>query len=156
MANPSRAPHPPTSPPPHPHPAERVRDRIREWLDLTKQGQREFAAQCGGKSQVWLQKILIGDAGDGNDIRLRDLDLIAAAMRTSAAELVRGFERRFILELTADELRVLEQLRRNPQTMRGISILLGDSEPAHHPHPKARKRRTPASHDGDGDGRGSR
>jgi transcriptional regulator with XRE-family HTH domain len=106
-------------------PADRVRERIRQWLALTGLGQRDFARQVG-KSQVWLQKIL-KEGPKPNDVRLRDLDAIARAMRTSASELVRASDDRYSMELTPTEVRVLEQLRQNPTTFQGLTLLLKGS-----------------------------
>lgn len=100
-------------------PAERVRDRMRHWMDTTHTGQREFAADLK-KTQVWLQKILKGE----NHVRLKDLDQIADAMRTTASELVRGEDDRYTVEVTPTELRILENLRRSEEVLRGIMSIL--------------------------------
>lgn len=100
-------------------PAERVRARMRQWLDVTGLTQEEFALSME-KGQEWLSAILKGK----NDPRLRDLDLIADAMRTSAAELVRATSDRYQLELTPTEVRILEKLRRKPEILEGLVLLL--------------------------------
>lgn len=100
-------------------PADRVRERMRQWLEMADLTQDEFAASMS-KTQEWLAAILKGK----NDPRLRDLDLIADAMRTSASELVRATSDRYQLELTPTEVRILEKLRRKPDTLKGLLLLL--------------------------------
>lgn len=100
-------------------PAERVRERMARWLEVTGLTQREFADALQ-KTQVWLQKVLKGE----NDVRLRQLDEIARAMRTTAAELIRDDEERYQLELTPTEVRIMEQLRRAPESYAAIATLL--------------------------------
>lgn len=102
-------------------PATRVADRIRRWLDTAGLNQRDFAQDIG-KSQVWLQKVLAGE----NHVRLRDVDTVAHAMRTTASELVRDLgEQRYMLELTPTEVRIIEKLRRRPEFMKATAALLG-------------------------------
>lgn len=100
-------------------PAERVRNRMKRWLEVTGITQGAFAQEIQ-KSQVWLQKILTGE----NHVRLRDLDDVAHAMRTTAAELVRTEDERYQLELSPTEVRVLEQLRRRPELVHAITTFL--------------------------------
>jgi transcriptional regulator with XRE-family HTH domain len=100
-------------------PASRVRERMKRWMDVTQVGQREFASDLK-KTQVWLQKILSGE----NDVRLKDLDAVADAMRTTASELVRSEDERYQLELTPTEVRLLENLRRRPEAFAGLASLL--------------------------------
>lgn len=102
-----------------PSPADRVRQRMARWMELAGLSQRDFADDLH-KTQVWLQKILAGE----NDVRLRSLDEIAQAMRTTAAELVRGEDERYQLELTPTEVRIIEQLRRRPEAFQAIAMLL--------------------------------
>ena len=102
------------------NPAERVRERIKRWMETAQLGQRELARDLG-KSQVWLQKVLAGE----NAVRLRDIDLIADALRTTAAELLRDSDdERYTLELTPTEVRVIERLRRRPEILEGITKVL--------------------------------
>lgn len=100
-------------------PAIRVRERIRAWMDISGLDQRAFA-EVLGKSQVWLQKVL----GGVNQVRLKDLDQIASAMRTTAPEIVRSPDDRYQLECTPTEVRLIEQLRRRPDLFEAIVILL--------------------------------
>lgn len=99
-------------------PADRVRERIRRWLTVTKLTQRDFSASVK-KSQVWLQKVLRSE----NEVRLADLDVVAQAMRTTAAELVREEDERYQLELTPTEVRVIEQLRRRPELFGAVCTI---------------------------------
>lgn len=101
------------------NPAGRVRERMRAWMETTQVGQREFAGDLQ-KSQVWLQKVLTGE----NHVRLKDLDEVAHAMRTTSSELVRSKEDRYQLELTPTEVRILEKLRRRPEAFQAVAALL--------------------------------
>jgi len=101
------------------NPAERVRERLRRWLELTRLSQRDVAPELG-KTQPWLAAVLQGK----NEVRLRDLDDIATAMRTTAADLVRDESERYLIELTPTELRIVEQLRRRPDSLDAIATLL--------------------------------
>lgn len=101
------------------NPAKRVRERMQQWLDLTKLGQREFA-KAMQKSQIWLQKVLSGE----NHVRLKDLDIVAAAMRTTAADLVRTEDRRYLIECTPAEFAVLERLRMRRESFEAVRMLL--------------------------------
>lgn len=103
----------------NPSPADRVRDRMRRWLEIAGLTQDQFAVNIG-RTQEWLQAILKGK----NDPRLRDLDEIARAMRTTASELVRLSEDRYQLELTPTEVRIFEKLRRNMEFFAGVCLLL--------------------------------
>lgn len=100
-------------------PAERVRERMKHWLETTGLSQDEFVADLQ-KSQVWLQKVLKGE----NHVRLKDLDAVADAMRTTASELVRGTSERYQLELTPTEVRIVEKLRRRPTAFNAVAELL--------------------------------
>lgn len=101
------------------NPAERVRARLRQWVETTKIGQRELAKDLN-KTQVWLQKVLTGE----NQVRLRDLDDVAKALRTTACELVRSDDERYHFELTPTEVRVIEHMRHRPDTLYAIASLL--------------------------------
>lgn len=101
------------------HPAERVRQRMERWMTITGITQIDFARELK-KTQVWLQKILNGK----NHVRLRDLDDVAQAMRTTASELVRTDDERYQLELSPTEVRVLEQMRRRPELFGAVSTFL--------------------------------
>jgi transcriptional regulator with XRE-family HTH domain len=101
-------------------PAARVRQRMKHWMDTTGVGQRDFSGDLH-KSQIWLQKILKGE----NHVRLKDLDEVAQAMRTTASDLVRGDDERYQLELTPTEVRILERMRRRPEAFTAIASLLG-------------------------------
>lgn len=119
------------------NPADRVRERLKVWLDTTGLGQRQLAIDLD-KSQVWLQKVLAGE----NHIRLRDLDQIAGALRTTAAELVRAEDDRYQLELTPTEVRIVETLRHRPDARDAIASLLKLTD-AHKPAPVAKPEPTP-------------
>lgn len=100
-------------------PADRVRERMARWMETTGLSQDEFVADLQ-KSQVWLQKVLKGE----NHVRLKDLDTVADAMRTTASELVRGAAERYQLELTPTEVRIVEKLRRRPTAFNAVAELL--------------------------------
>lgn len=100
-------------------PAERVRFRLQEWMDTTGITQRPFASKLK-KTQPWLQAILKGQ----NAVRLQDLDDIAAALSTTASELVRKGDDRYVVELTPDEFRVLQRWRHSPEIATAVQTLL--------------------------------
>lgn len=106
------------------NPAERVRERMRRWMETANLDQRTFAGDLK-KSQVWLQKVLTGE----NQVRLRDLDQIADAMRTTTTELVRSDEERYTLELTPTEVRIVEALRRLRADVLDAFLKLLDARP---------------------------
>lgn len=101
------------------HPAERVRQRLERFMEISGYTQREFAAALG-MSQPWLEKILTGE----NQVRLEDLDNLADKMHTTAAQLIRTDEERYTLELTPTELNVVERLRRKPELLLACLTLL--------------------------------
>lgn len=101
-----------------PTPAERVRERLKHWLEITNLTQRELARTVK-KSQVWVKHIVHGT----NEVRLRDLDIIADAMRTTASELVRAEDERYQLELSPTEVRVIEKLRRRPELFQAVCTI---------------------------------
>lgn len=100
-------------------PATRVRDRMKDWLQVTGISQQEFVEELQ-KTQPWLAAILKGK----NDVRLADLDIIAQAMRTTASELVRTSDERYQLELSPTEVRIMERLRHRPEMYGAIATLL--------------------------------
>jgi transcriptional regulator with XRE-family HTH domain len=97
-------------------------------MDVAGLDQRTMAEACN-KSQVWLQKVLAGE----NHVRLKDLDFVAAAMRTTAAELVRSDDNRYQLECSPTEVRLIERLRRRPDLFDALMLLL-DVRPASVPN----------------------
>lgn len=107
------------------HAAERVRLRMRDWMETTGLDQRTFADALG-KSQVWLQKVLKGE----NHVRLRDLDQVAEAMRTSAAELVRDETARYTLECSPSEVRMIERLRHHPDIYQAVTTIVNARFPS--------------------------
>lgn len=116
-------------PKPPPNPAERVRDCLRDWLDTTGVTQKELATDLN-KTQVWLQKVLKGE----NDVRLRDLDGIADALRTTASDLVRGEDERYRVELAPTEMRIIEKMRHRPAIREHVAALLNiPAEPKSQP-----------------------
>lgn len=105
--------------------ADRVRERMRDWMETTGLDQRTFA-EALGKSQVWLQKVLKGE----NHVRLRDLDQVAHAMRTSAAELVRDESARYTLECSPSEVRLVERLRHHPEVYQAVTTIVNARFPS--------------------------
>lgn len=104
---------------PEPDPAERVRQRLADWMDVTGLTQREFARELK-RSQPWLDKILTGE----NSVRLKDLDDIADKLRTTAADLVRVPSERRTVELTPTEVRIIERLRRRSELLEACAVLV--------------------------------
>jgi transcriptional regulator with XRE-family HTH domain len=105
--------------------ADRVRERMRDWMETTGLDQRTFSDALG-KSQVWLQKVLKGE----NHVRLRDLDQVADAMRTSASELVRDDSARYTLECSPSEVRLIERLRHQPDIHEAVTTIINARFPA--------------------------
>jgi transcriptional regulator with XRE-family HTH domain len=107
---------------------------MQAWMETTGVAQREFAADLQ-KTQVWLQKILSGE----NHVRLKDLDDVAHAMRTTASELVRSEADRYQLELTPTEVRILENLRRRPDMLTAVASFLKITVPVARDYPVTRE-----------------
>lgn len=99
--------------------AVRAMLRIRE--EMTERGitQRDLAEtlHC---SQGKVAKLLNG----GVRLRLDELDVLARAVGLTLVEVVRDRGLEFFAEMTPTELRVLERLRRRPQALDGLMLLL--------------------------------
>lgn len=105
-------------------PAQRVRQRLIDWMEVTGLTQRDFAKELG-RSQPWLDKILVAE----NSVRLKDLDEIADKLRTTASDLVRVPSERRTMELTPTEVRIVERLRRRPELTQACATLLDAYRP---------------------------
>lgn len=109
---------------PQRHAAERVRLRIREWLEKTGHGSRTQMAEAvfgkfgAQRSRSWVSDIQKGLDGGGADLRLRDLDAIADLLNVPPGELVRRPADHYV-EVTPTELRVLRYFRTMPDVIRG-------------------------------------
>lgn len=99
--------------------AERVRARIKEWVEAQGHGsQRRLARAVPGKfgeprSDQWLSDIL----NDRQDLALSDLDAVADAMGVPPGDLVRRNNDHY-LELIPSEMRFVTLLRTLPDTIR--------------------------------------
>jgi transcriptional regulator with XRE-family HTH domain len=100
--------------------AERAVLRIREEMTERKISQRDLAGllRC---SQGRVAKMLNG----GVRLRLNDVAVLAEAVGISVVEAVRDRGLEFHAELTPSELRLLERLRRRPQALQGVLMVLG-------------------------------
>lgn len=111
------------------HAAERVRSRVREWLDATGHGSRKRLAKAvHGKfgikrSSSWVSDITRSE-GKQIDVALRDLDEIAEAMGVPPGNLVRRTND-YYEEVTPPEMRLLHWYRSLPHAVRSqlMSVL---------------------------------
>jgi hypothetical protein len=103
----------------HENAAERVRRRIKDWLDAEGRGSRtELADAVTGlygetRSQSWVTDITQGR----QDVRLRDLDALARGIGVPPGDLVRHDDNLY-LEVTPSETRVLRFFRSLPDVAR--------------------------------------
>ena len=103
--------------------AQRVRLRLKEWIAREGHGSKKrlaeaVAAKYGdSKSQSWVTSIQRTPDNDGQDIRLKDLDDVAACMGLPPGELVSSYDRKY-LELTMVEAKLVEYYRLLPDTVR--------------------------------------
>lgn len=103
----------------HDSAAERVRQRISEWVASQGRGsQKRLAEAVPGrfgepKTEQWLSDILKGKS----DLSLRDLDAIAESIGVPPGYLVRKNDRNYE-ELTLAESRLLSYFRSWPDTIR--------------------------------------
>jgi transcriptional regulator with XRE-family HTH domain len=95
--------------------AERVRQRVIALMEDLDLSQRQLAERVG-RTQPWVAKVVRGPKRGGQDVRLEDLDDLAMALGVTAVEMVRDPGLEFVADLTPSEMRILEQLRRIPQT----------------------------------------
>lgn len=100
--------------------ADRVRDRIRAWLDVSGETQEDFVRRFG-RTKEWLQKVLSAE----NQVRLADIDRIARAMHMTPPDLVRDeTEGRFQLDLSPTEVRLIHRVRHRPKAMEALEELM--------------------------------
>lgn len=99
--------------------AERVRQRIREWVASQGRGsQQRLADAVPGrfgepKTPQWMSDVLKGKS----DLSLRDLDAVAEHLGVPPGHLVRKNDRNYE-ELTMAESRLLSYFRSWPETIR--------------------------------------
>jgi hypothetical protein len=99
--------------------SERVRQRIKEWVDQHGYGsQRQLARSVPAKfgephGDQWISDLVKGKA----DLRLKDLDPIADAMGVPPGWLVRRPDRNYE-ELSMQESKLLRYFRSLPETVR--------------------------------------
>jgi hypothetical protein len=109
---------------PQHHAAERVRRRIREWIEAEGHGSRTSLAKAvpakfgEPKSTSWVTDLLRRSGKKQSDLRLRDLDAVAAAMGVPPGDLVRR-DQDLYLEVTPSEIRLLRYFRALPDVIRG-------------------------------------
>lgn len=103
--------------------AGRVRQRIAEWVQREGHGSRKRLADAvrglygKSRSPSWITDILDGPDSGGQDLRLRDLDAVAAAMGVPPGDLVRHDDNLY-LEVTPSEIRILRFYRALPDVAR--------------------------------------
>lgn len=99
--------------------AERVRQRIQEWITQNGHGsQRKLARSIPGKygeprGDSWLSGVLKGR----QELALSDLDAVAEALNVPPGDLVRR-DKDHYMELIPSEMRFVSHLRTLPDTVR--------------------------------------
>lgn len=108
-----------------PSASARVRARLKEELRSRDISQRELAdALTKSTGDYWTQS-RVGKVLNGNvELRVDDADAIAKVAGIFLSEAVRDRGLEFYAEMTPTELRVLERLRREPDILDGVLILL--------------------------------
>lgn len=107
----------------HDNAAIRVRRRIAEWVAKEGHGSRKRLADAvkglygAARSPSWVTDILDGPDNGGQDLRLRDLDAVAATLDVPPGDLVRRDEDLY-LEVTPTEIRLLRFFRALPDVAR--------------------------------------
>ncbi len=116
---------------PHRDAAQRVRDRILDWLKREGRGSKTrlaaaVSAKYGAeKSPSWVTSIQRLPDDKGQDVRLKDLDAIADCLDVQPGELVSRYDRKY-LEVTMAEARLIEYYRMLPDPMRAHWMYLLD------------------------------
>lgn len=120
--------------------SERAMMRIREEMTERKLSQRDLA-QLLRCSQGRVAKMLNG----GVHLRLSDLAILAEAVGIPLVEAVRDRGLEFFAELTPTEVRILERLRRRPEVIPALGVILGLKPDLERPklplQPSAKRRR---------------
>ena len=137
-----------------PDAAERVRQRIQDWIKLHGRGSllrlsKAVPGQFGKERdhQSWATGISKGR----QDLRLADLDAVAELLDCPPGELVRGYDRN-CLELTMDESRLIKYFRALPRTvqrdwLRFLDfVFMATTKPEEKPARKRRQRRKRNNH----------
>jgi len=103
--------------------AQRVRQRINEWIAKEGHGSRKRLADAVGsrygqsKAPTWVTGILKGPDKKGQDLRLADLDDVAECLGVPPGDLVKKPERTY-MEVTYAEMRLIQYYRALPDTIR--------------------------------------
>lgn len=104
-----------------PDPAERVRRRALHRIHELGLAKRELGKRMDGKKDAWANEVLKGEI----KFQLKDLDLLARALKTTAAALVKS-EDEDAEYLTPSERRLLRAIRALPMAVRDHLIVLAD------------------------------
>lgn len=135
----------------HEDAAARVRRRLSQWVEAEGHGSRKRLAEAvlglygKSRSASWVTDLLDGPEAGGQDLRLRDLDAVAAAMRVPPGELVATDGNEYV-EVTASELRLLTFYRALPDVARHHWISLIDFLRGQRDDRTAEARRVQARH----------
>ncbi len=111
--------------------AARVRRKLSHWVSTEGHGSRKRLADAvhglygKARSASWVTDLLDGPEHGGQDLRLRDLDAVAAIMKVPPGELVAKEGHEYI-EVTASELRLLRFYRALPDVARHHFLALLD------------------------------
>lgn len=115
----------------HENAAGRVRRRITEWVKAQGHGSRKRLANAvkglygQNRSASWITDIIDGPDDGGQDLRLRDLDAVAAAMGVPPGDLVRHDDNLYV-EITPSEFKVLKFYRNLPDVAKHHMLGLFD------------------------------
>lgn len=99
--------------------AVRVRRRIADWVKREGHGSRKRLAEAvrglygKPRSSAWVTDLLDGPEAGGQDLRLRDLDAVAAALKVPPGELVARDDHEYT-EVTPSERKLLRYYRTLP------------------------------------------
>lgn len=111
--------------------------RVREEMTALNLSQRDLADRLH-MNQSRIAKILC----ERVELRLNDLAALARAVNLPLTEVVRDRGLEFVTEMTPTELRIFERLRKQPELLSAISLLVGIVLPAA-PNKKTPKRGRP-------------
>lgn len=120
----------------------RVRQRLRDELRSRGISQRELADTLSKQtSEFWtqskVQKVLTGVV----ELKVDDVEAIAKVAGIFLSEAVRDRGLEFYAEMSPTELRVLERLRKKPETIHGLMMLLDMAHPANLTAPVTKRRK---------------
>lgn len=105
--------------------SERVRLRLQEELRAKDISQRTLADRLSDiTEETWTQS-KVGKVLNGHvELKVDDVDAITKVLGLFISEAVRDRGLEFYAEMTPTELRILERIRRRPEIMQAVMVLL--------------------------------